>query len=170
MRFLSKNRNVSIEIIPCILNIVIFLYVFLFQLGFVSDTSSISIVIVLSLVVGQIWFFLTTCTIKEYNYHKNLNIPYSINKSTTGLIVAAVHIALFLYIYEVATESRAQSPLLWIYMAFVDFPLTAWFHFLLPLFGSLRVAGIVIYGIFGTLFWYSLIRCIVNHFISPKTK
>lgn len=168
MSFSSKNRWLLAVMIISILNTILFLYVFLFKFGFITHVSSLAIFIVLSLIIGQMWFFLITCAIKKYETHKKFNIFSGKGQNNLGLIIATIHIILFFYVYEIATSSKAQSPLLWAYMAFIDFSITAWFHFMLPLFKSLRITAIVIYGFVGTLFWYGIACCVYDYFNSRK--
>jgi len=150
------------SIIVAIVNIALVLYLALVKYHF----PNIAIVIMISLILGQIWYFLTSCVMTEYSLYKNNKIKLNI----IGVIFMIIHIILFVYIFNIATASKAQSPLAWIYMAYIDFPLAPWFHTLLPLFSSLRITAIIVYGIFGTLFWYCVPHCIYQSFMRYKNK
>ena len=133
-------------------NLIVFVYlgVYMFHI------PNTILVVLLGLVLAQIWYFMASCFVRTY-----LSDPKNpIRFSTLGGLFALIHIGIFFTIFDLATASKAQSPLEWIYMAYVDFPLAAWFHLSLPLFGSLRLAALVVYGGLGTLFWYHVPVCI----------
>ena len=157
-----KKVSMSVAVVSAVL----VLYIALVKYNF----PNVTIVIIVSLILAQIWYFLSSCAMTEYSLHKNHTNAYKFEFNIVGAIFAVIHIVLFAYIFNIATASKAQSPLVWIYMKFVDFPLAPLFHILLPLISSLQVTAIIVYGMFGALLWYSIPHCIYKSYIRYKSR
>ncbi len=157
-------KKVSISIAA--MNALLVLYIALIKYHF----PNVAVVIVVSLILAQIWYFLSSCAMTEYALHKSHANAYKFKFNIVGVTFVMIHIVLFVYIYNIATASKAQSPLAWIYMEFVDFPLAPLFHILLPLIRSLKVAAVIVYGVFGALLWYSIPHCIYKTYIRYKSR
>lgn len=145
----SKNHKVSKKILVYgILNILVSL---ILNLPIISD-SGIFIFLIIVVMHFILWYYVVKYIVDCY---KNLN-HFSLFeiKSIIGILFAILHIVIYFYIYDLATASKAQSQLAWAFVGYIDMSLSPWFFASLPLTQSLTISSILVYGVFGTIFWY----------------
>ena len=85
-----------------------------------------------------------------------------------GLLFGLFNFLLFFHFFLEASYMEDNYELSWIYISFLDFPISLLFYLFTTLGVPINVSAIIFLGVLGSVWWYFLISYLINKFMCKE--